>query len=70
MSCLRSLLRMWIGIRLACAGLMIEHPLVQDHVRGIEGSMDGIMGLSQHAFMRVLLKTVEDSGLAAAPDKL
>jgi predicted house-cleaning NTP pyrophosphatase (Maf/HAM1 superfamily) len=42
-------------------GLMIEHPLVQQHVKSIEGSIDGIMGLSTLAFMRVLLKTVEDS---------
>jgi hypothetical protein len=40
---------------------MIEHPLVQEHVIKIEGSIDGIMGLSRLAFMQVLLKTVEDS---------
>jgi hypothetical protein len=45
----------------APAGLMIEHPLVQEHVKEIHGTIDGIMGLSRSSFMRVLLKTAKGS---------
>lgn len=64
-----SLQRSTHTLRTLHTGLMIEHPLVQKHVRGIEGSIDGIMGLSRNAFMRVLLKTVADSMQETSPDK-
>ena len=45
-----------------CAGgLMVEHPLVVGHIKMLEGTLEGIMGLSTNSFMRVLLKTVSES---------
>ena len=45
-----------------CAGgLMVEHPLVVPHIRLLEGSLEGVMGLSKTSFMRVLLKTVNEA---------
>lgn len=40
---------------LSCAGgLMIEHPLVREHVENIEGSEDSVMGLSKALVERLL----------------
>jgi hypothetical protein len=38
------------------AGLMVEHPLVAPCITGIEGSMDGVMGLSKAAFVQTILE--------------
>jgi hypothetical protein len=43
------------------AGLMIEHPLVAPHITSIEGSMDGVMGLSKAAFMQTILDAASAS---------
>jgi hypothetical protein len=40
---------------------MVEHDLVAPHVLAIDGTLEGVMGLSQESFMRVLLKTVHDA---------
>lgn len=45
---------------------MIEHPLVQPHVVSIDGSIDGIMGLSKSAFMSAVLKAAAAAEAAAA----
>lgn len=45
----------------SAGGLIVEHPLVVPHITGLEGSLEGVMGLSKVSFMRVLLKTVHDS---------
>ena len=38
-----------------CAGgLMVEHPLVQPHVTGMEGGIDAVMGLSKDTVVQVL----------------
>lgn len=49
------------GEILWCAGgLMVEHPLVRPHVRGIEGGgEDSVMGLGREAVMRVLVEAAE-----------
>ncbi|KIZ04112.1 septum formation protein [Monoraphidium neglectum] len=49
------------GEVLWCAGgLMVEHPLVRPHVRGIEGGgEDSVMGLGREAVMRVLVEAAE-----------
>jgi septum formation protein len=40
---------------LDCAGgLMIEHPMVREHLDHIEGSEDGVMGLSKTLVLRLL----------------
>ena len=40
---------------LSCAGgLMIEHPLVQEHVERIDGTEDSVMGLSKDLVVRLL----------------
>lgn len=50
----------------ACAGgLMVEHPLVQPYVTQIEGTTEGIMGLSKEAFVRVVLACADADGVAA-----
>ena len=42
-----------------CAGgLMVEHPLVQPHVRRMEGTMDSVMGLSKASVVRLLAEAV------------
>eukprot|EP00892_Ulva_mutabilis_P005541 jgi/Ulvmu1/3359/UM156_0016.1 len=47
-------------------GLMIEHPLVQPFIDKIEGTTEGVMGLSRTAFMRVLLQTLDKSASSVA----
>jgi septum formation protein len=40
---------------LSCAGgLMVEHPLVQAHISGIDGTEDSVMGLSKDLVLRLL----------------
>ena len=40
---------------LSCAGgLMIEHPLVREHIENIEGTEDSVMGLSKDLVIRLL----------------
>jgi septum formation protein len=40
---------------LSCAGgLMIEHPLVKEHVERIDGTEDSVMGLSKDLVLRLL----------------
>lgn len=40
---------------LSCAGgLMVEHPLVREHVVGIDGTEDSVMGLSKELVLRLL----------------
>ena len=40
---------------MSCAGgLMVEHPLVREHIRGINGTEDSVMGLSKHLVMDLL----------------
>ena len=40
---------------LNCAGgLMVEHPLVKDHIKGIDGTEDSVMGLSKDLVLRLL----------------
>ena len=40
---------------LSCAGgLMIEHPLVKEHIDRIEGTEDSVMGLSKYLVERLL----------------
>eukprot|EP00591_Stephanopyxis_turris_P009175 CAMPEP_0195509550 /NCGR_PEP_ID=MMETSP0794_2-20130614/2454_1 /TAXON_ID=515487 /ORGANISM="Stephanopyxis turris, Strain CCMP 815" /LENGTH=239 /DNA_ID=CAMNT_0040636795 /DNA_START=206 /DNA_END=925 /DNA_ORIENTATION=+ len=40
---------------MGCAGgLMVEHPFVVEHIDGIDGSQDGVMGLSKDLVMRLL----------------
>jgi len=46
-----------------CAGgLMIEHPWVQEHVEKIDGSIDGVMGLSKSLVLRLLRDMKRDLG--------
>lgn len=45
---------------LSCAGgLMIEHPLVQQHIDRIDGTEDSVMGLSKELVMRLLVELKE-----------
>jgi len=45
---------------LSCAGgLMVEHPLVQDYIEKIDGSVDGVMGLSKSVVLK-LLREIKD----------
>lgn len=45
---------------LSCAGgLMIEHPLVRQHVDRIDGTEDSVMGLSKELVMRLLIELKE-----------
>lgn len=40
---------------LKCAGgLMVEHPLVREHIKDIDGTEDSVMGLSKHLVIRLL----------------
>jgi septum formation protein len=40
---------------LSCAGgLMVEHPLVQEHISDIDGTEDSVMGLSKDLVLRLL----------------
>jgi septum formation protein len=40
---------------LKCAGgLMVEHPLVKEHIKGIDGTEDSVMGLSKSLVIRLL----------------
>lgn len=40
---------------LSCAGgLMVEHPLVQEHIERIDGTQDSVMGLSKDLVLRLL----------------
>ena len=40
---------------LSCAGgLMVEHPLVQAHISGIDGTEDSVMGLSKALVLKLL----------------
>ncbi|EJK63038.1 hypothetical protein THAOC_16326 [Thalassiosira oceanica] len=40
---------------LSCAGgLMIEHPLVREHIENIQGTEDSVMGLSKDLVLRLL----------------
>jgi len=40
---------------LSCAGgLMVEHPFVVEHIEGIDGTQDGVMGLSKDLVLRLL----------------
>jgi hypothetical protein len=55
---------LWVMAADALAGLMVEHPLVRGHVVSIDGTLEGVMGLSKESFMRVLLKTVCDANLS------
>lgn len=38
---------------------MIEHPFVQPYIDNVEGTTEGVMGLSKAAFLRVLLSTFD-----------
>lgn len=43
-----------------CAGgLMVEHPLVAPHVNRMDGSLDGVMGLSKDLTMKLLMLAAE-----------
>jgi septum formation protein len=45
---------------LSCAGgLMIEHPLVKEHVERIDGTEDSVMGLSKDLVLRLLQELSE-----------
>jgi septum formation protein len=45
---------------LSCAGgLMVEHPLVQEHVDRIDGTQDSVMGLSKELVLRLLDELAE-----------
>jgi len=45
---------------LSCAGgLMVEHPLVKEHIDRIEGTEDSVLGLSKHLVLK-LLKQLSD----------
>lgn len=45
---------------LSCAGgLMVEHPLVQAHIDGIDGTEDSVMGLSKKLVLKLLDKMKE-----------
>jgi len=45
---------------LSCAGgLMVEHPYVEEYIESIDGSVDGVMGLSKDLVLR-LLKELKD----------
>jgi septum formation protein len=45
---------------MSCAGgLMIEHPLTQHHVDGIDGTEDSVMGLSKDLVLRLLQELAE-----------
>ncbi len=45
---------------LSCAGgLMIEHPFVQEYIDNIDGSIDGVMGLSKSIVLRLLKQMKE-----------
>ncbi len=45
---------------LSCAGgLMIEHPLVKQHIERIDGTEDSVMGLSKELVMRLLVELKE-----------
>lgn len=40
---------------LSCAGgLMVEHPFVREHIDGIDGTEDGVMGLRKDLVLRLL----------------
>jgi len=40
---------------LSCAGgLMVEHPFVKEHIEGIDGTEDSVMGLSKELVLRLL----------------
>lgn len=40
---------------LSCAGgLMVEHPFVVEHIKGIDGTEDGVMGLSKALVLQLL----------------
>jgi len=40
---------------LSCAGgLMVEHPFVVEHIEGIDGTQNGVMGLSKDLVLRLL----------------
>lgn len=40
---------------LSCAGgLMVEHPFVVEHIDGIDGTQDGVMGLSKDLVLKLL----------------
>lgn len=42
---------------LSCAGgLMIEHPFVKEYIKEIDGSEDGVMGLSKALVWKLLKK--------------
>ena len=46
---------------LSCAGgLMIEHPLVKQHIERIDGTEDSVMGLSKELVMRLLVELKEE----------
>ncbi len=48
---------------LSCAGgLMIEHPLVQEHVQRIDGTQDSVMGLSKPLVERLLQELANKLG--------
>ena len=45
---------------LSCAGgLMVEHPLVQEHIDHIDGTQDSVMGLSKDLVIRLLDELAE-----------
>ena len=45
---------------LKCAGgLMVEHPLVKEHIKGIDGTEDSVMGLSKDLVLRLLQELKE-----------
>ena len=45
---------------LSCAGgLMVEHPLVKQHIERIDGTEDSVMGLSKELVMRLLVELKE-----------
>lgn len=46
---------------LSCAGgLMIEHPFVQEYIERIDGSVDGVMGLSKGMVLKLLQSMKEE----------
>ena len=46
---------------LSCAGgLMIEHPLVREHVEHIDGTEDSVMGLSKALVLKLLKELAEN----------
>ena len=45
---------------LSCAGgLMVEHPLVQEHISSIDGTEDSVMGLSKELVLELLAELKE-----------